>query len=244
MDESPANLGPRVKTLRQERGLTLQQVSERSGVSVSTLSKVENGQVSGTVNTMLKIARGLGVLFDHLLEAPRETPSAPTGRLVRTTAGQVDRFPTEFYDYCVHSTEMVGRHMLPLVIDVKTRQPPPRVDWSTHEGEEFLLVIQGEIEFHSEHYRPIHLGAGDSIYFDSSMRHAYVCVGEGDARVVSVSLAADSDGASGRVTHLQRSIEEGASEGPTTPAAGGDDVTPMQATTSKSSNPCGGRTEQ
>lgn len=126
MDESPANLGPRVKTLRQERGLTLQQVSERSGVSVSTLSKVENGQVSGTVNTMLKIARGLGVLFDHLLEAPRETPSAPTGRLVRTTAGQVDRFPTEFYDYCVHSTEMVGRHMLGGLLDISSELEPTK----------------------------------------------------------------------------------------------------------------------
>ncbi|NIR32702.1 MAG: helix-turn-helix transcriptional regulator, partial [Gammaproteobacteria bacterium] len=61
MDQSLANLGPRIKALRQERGLTLQQVSDRCGVSVSTLSKIENGQGSGTVNTMLKVARGLGV---------------------------------------------------------------------------------------------------------------------------------------------------------------------------------------
>jgi transcriptional regulator with XRE-family HTH domain len=244
MDEPLANLGPRVKALRQERGMTLQQVSERSGVSVSTLSKVENGQVSGTVNTMLKIARGLGVLFDHLLEDPREDPPPPTGRLVRTTADEVDRFATEFYDYEVHSTEMVGRQMLPLVIDVKTRQPPPRVDWSTHEGEEFLCVLKGEIEFHSEHYRPIHLGAGDSIYFDSSMRHAYVSVGAGNARVMSVSLAAEGGVSGGRVTHLLRSIDDDDKEGPTTPVDGGDGVTPLQASTSKSSNPHGGRTEQ
>ncbi|WP_067560640.1 helix-turn-helix domain-containing protein [Halofilum ochraceum] len=242
MDQPLSNLGSRVKTLRQERGLTLQQVSERSGVSVSTLSKVENGQVSGTINTMLKIARGLGVLFDHLLE-DTDTNPPPTGRLVRTTADQVDRFPTEFYDYQVHSTEMVGRHMLPLVIDVKTRQPPPKVDWSTHEGEEFLLVLEGRVEFHSEHYGPVALNPGDSIYFDSSMRHAYVSVGEGDARVISISLAQEESAAGTRMTHLQRRRDDHQEQSPSRSTPGDDAIVPARTSTSQSSNPFGGRTE-
>lgn len=242
MDQPLANLGPRVKALRQERGLTLQQVSDRCGVSVSTLSKVENGQVSGTINTMLKVARGLGVLFDHLLEDPNETPP-PTGRLVHTPADQTERFPTEFYDYHVHSAEMVGRQMLPLIIDVKTRQPPPKVDWSTHDGEEFLLVLQGKIEFHSEHYSPLGLGPGDSIYFDSSMRHAYVSVGESDARVMSISLAEEESAPGGRMTDLQRQISGGAKESSSRSVIGEVNVSTTRAYTSTSSNPSGGRTE-
>ncbi|NIR32701.1 MAG: hypothetical protein GWN84_26055, partial [Gammaproteobacteria bacterium] len=79
---------------------------------------------------------------DHLLSDAAEGQPL-TARLVRTTADEADTFPTEFYDYHVHSSDLVGRQMLPLVIDVKTRQPPPRVDWSTHDGEEFLLVLKG-----------------------------------------------------------------------------------------------------
>lgn len=242
MDQPISNLGPRVKSLRQERGLTLQQVSERCGVSVSTLSKVENGQVSGTINTMLKIARGLGVLFDHLLE-DTNTVKPPTGRLVHTPARQAGHYPTEFYDYHVHSAEMVGRQMLPLVIDVKTRQPPPKVDWSTHEGEEFLFVLEGRVEFHSEHYGPIVLESGDSVYFDSAMRHAYVSVGKGDARIISISLA-EEEGASGaRMTHLQRHRDGDAEKNPSRPVAGDDGIAPVRVSTSRSSNPSGGRTE-
>jgi transcriptional regulator with XRE-family HTH domain len=207
MDQSLANVGPRVKALRQDRGLTLQEVSERCGVSVSTLSKLENGQVSGTVNTVLKVARGLGVLFDHLLGDEPEAAVQPMARLVRTKAEGAEILPTDFYDYHVHSSELVGRRMLPLVVDIKTRQAPPRVDWSTHDGEEFLLVLEGRVEFHSEYYAPIILEAGESIYFDSLMRHAYVSTVAGDARVVSISLAQDN--ASGtRETLLQRSTSE------------------------------------
>ncbi len=239
MDQSLANLGPKLKALRQERGLTLQEVSDRCGVAVSTLSKIENGHVSGTVSTMLKIARGLGVLFDELLEHESEAPP-PTARLVRTNAGEVDRFPTEFYDYDVHSSALVGRHMLPLVIAVKTRQPPPRVDWSTHEGEEFLLVLEGRIELHTEHYAPITLEPGDSVYFDSLMRHAYVSVGDGDARVASVSLARES-GLNRQMERLQRSSTDGSKT--SSGEAAEDEYDPSADTPAfQSSNPTRGRT--
>ncbi len=240
MDQSLANLGPRIKALRQERGLTLQQVSDRCGVSVSTLSKIENGQGSGTVNTMLKVARGLGVLFDHLLSDAAEGQPL-TARLVRTTADEADTFPTEFYDYHVHSSDLVGRQMLPLVIDVKTRQPPPRVDWSTHDGEEFLLVLKGRIKFHSEHYAPITLEPGDSVYFDSTMRHAYVSVGDNDARVVSVSLGQASP-LNAQVAHLQRSRTD-STQGSSGTMAGGADSASAKAPAFQSSNPSGGRTK-
>lgn len=204
MDPTLTNLGPQVKALRRDLGLTLQQVSERSGVSVSTLSKIENGRISGTVNTMLKVARGLGVLFDRLLEHS-EQERQPTARLVQTKAAGVKAFPTDFYDYYVHSSDLLGRRMLPLVITVKTREVPPRLDWSTHAGEEFLLVIEGQIQLHTEHYAPITLDAGDSVYFDSLMRHAYVSVGEQDARVISVSLAQLGE-QTAMATQLQRSM--------------------------------------
>lgn len=222
MDPTLTNLGPQVKALRRDLGLTLQQVSERSGVSVATLSKIENGRISGTVNTMLKVARGLGVLFDRLLEHP-EQDRQPTARLVQTKAAGVEAFPTEFYDYYVHSSDLVGRRMLPLVIIVKTREVPPRLDWSTHAGEEFLLVIEGRIQLHTEHYAPITLDAGDSVYFDSLMRHAYVVVSEEDARVISVSLARQGE-QNAMATQLQRSMATHEPDSPDSAAHAGGGV--------------------
>lgn len=241
MDQSLSNLGPRIKALRQEQGLTLQEVSERSGVAVSTLSKIENGHLSGTVNTMLKIARGLGLLFDQLLE-PEDAPAQPTGRLVRTGADNVDFLSADFYDYEVHSTELVGRRMLPLVMTIKTPEPPPYIDWSTHEGEEFLLVLEGRIQLHTEHYAPITLNAGESVYFDSLMRHAYVSVGEGNARVVSVSLEQ-------RPTHQARGtpLQVSAANQPASELTNGgdaDESASRHARTSTSTHPTRGRTEQ
>lgn len=186
-DASPMNLGERVRAFRMQAKMTLSELSERSGVSVSTLSKIENGKNSGTINSMFKIARGLGVLFDQLLEAPGK-PAAASARRTITRGSDAQRLPTELYDYHVYAAELLGRRMVPLVMDVKTRQIPPLVDWSTHEGEEFILVLSGCLAMHSEHYAPVVLEPGDSVYFDSLMRHAFVAQGAAATRMLSVSL--------------------------------------------------------
>lgn len=188
MDELISALGARIKAIRKMQGMTLGDLSASSGVSVSALSKVENGRINASVDTIFKIARGLGVLFDNLLASPsRETEG--TARLVVTRRGDAQRFPTEIYDYYVHSPELVRKSMLPLVMRVKARQAPNFLDWSTHRGEEFVLVLRGAIELHTHHYAPARLEAGDSAYFDSLMRHAFISVGEGEAEILSVSLA-------------------------------------------------------
>ncbi len=181
-------LGRQVRALRQQAGMTLQQLSLRSGVSISALSKIENGHSSASFDTALKIARGLGVLFDNLVDG--DSPGKGNlSRLVVTRAGDAEAYPTEIYTYRAYGTEMLHRRLMPLLIEVKTREVPDPVDWSTHEGEEFILVLDGEIELHTEHYRPQRLRAGDAAYFDSQMRHAFVAVGSGVARILSVSLA-------------------------------------------------------
>lgn len=170
--------------------MTLSALSESSGVSVATLSRVENGQINGSVDTIFRIARGLGVLFDNLLASPSPGTSG-TERRVITTRADAQRFPTEIYDYFVHSRELVRKSMLPLIMRIKTREAPSFLDWSTHGGEEFVLVLRGAIELYTQHYAPARLEVGDSAYFDCLMRHAFVSVGEGDAEILSVSFAHD-----------------------------------------------------
>lgn len=187
MAGSAQDLGQRIKEVRRREKLTLAELSERSGVAISTLSKIENGQTTGSVDTLFKIARGLRVLFDTLVDPPA---SAADARWVVTRAGEAERFSTEHYDYDMHAAGLVSKRMLPLAMTVKTREPPAAEDWSTHPGEEYALVLEGAVELHTEHYAPVLLEAGDSAYFDSRMKHCYVMSGEGPARIISVCLAA------------------------------------------------------
>lgn len=191
MVDASNELGRRIKEVRRREKLTLAELSERSGVAISTLSKIENGQTTGSVDTLFKIARGLRVLFDTLVDPPEKPPDA---RWVVTRAGEADRFGTEQYDYRVHAAGLVSKRMLPLAMTIKTRVPPTLGDWSTHPGEEFALVLEGAVELHTEHYAPVRLEQGDSAYFDSRMKHCYVAAGEGSARILSICLAAPSRG--------------------------------------------------
>ena len=77
--------------------------------------------------------------------------------------------------------------MVPLEIRVRARKVDEFDHWSQHRGEEFVYVLSGAIEIHTEHYAPFRLERGESGYFDSSMRHVYISVSKEDARVLSVS---------------------------------------------------------
>jgi uncharacterized cupin superfamily protein len=74
--------------------------------------------------------------------------------------------------------------------------------WSQHRGEEFVYVLFGAIEIHSEHYAPFRLDCGESAYFDSSMRHLYISVSPDTARVLSVS---HDPGAPADISHMMNS---------------------------------------
>lgn len=187
MVSGPKDLGERIKQLRRTEKLTLAELSERSGVAVSTLSKIENGQTTGSVDTIFKIARGLRVLFDNLFDL--SAPSQTNGRRLVTKKEQAVCVETEHFDYEVHAAGLVSKRMLPLVMTVKARTPPPPEDWSTHPGEEYVLVLSGAVDLHTEHYAPVRLEAGESAYFDSLMKHCYVAIGEEPPRLISVCLS-------------------------------------------------------
>lgn len=186
---SDVELGQRIREVRKKRKLTLKNVSERSGVSIATLSKIENGQAMGNFNTLYKIARGLGVLVVSLI-APEEAAASNGSLMTTNKLGTADRHNTNFYDYFVHGSAIATKKMVPLIMQINTTEPPPLKDWSIHDGEEFIYVMEGAIEFHSEIYAAVALEAGESIYFDSGMRHAFVRTSSSTATIISVALSA------------------------------------------------------
>jgi transcriptional regulator with XRE-family HTH domain len=189
MDLTPAQIGERIKTLRKERRWTLQELGRRAGVSISALSKVENAQVAASFDTLLKIARGFGLGFDAMLNGA--SARLPAGRLTTTRDGAGVFFSTDMYEYQVHSAELRQKHMIPLHMEVKARKLSDITRWSSHEGEEFIYVLQGNIELHTELYAPVQLKAGDSAYIDSKMPHAFLNRGKGKAWMLSICFSRD-----------------------------------------------------
>jgi len=177
-------LGGRLREWRTRHGLTLAVVSEKTGVASSSLSKIENEQVSVSYHTLKKICDGLDMPIEEIIN-PEHKTFAP-GRRSITKASMGSEFRCRQYIYHAHSTDMSKKDMIPLEMTVLARSPNDFEDWNKHEGEEFVYVLSGEIEVHTEFYSPIRLKPGDSLYFDSSMGHMYVSVSPEDAKILSV----------------------------------------------------------
>lgn len=169
---------------RREQGWTLEQVSQKCGVSVPTISKVEKrGQIS--FDTLLRMIDGLDLDISDVLTA-KQQPPAPGGRFTVTRANEADFFTSEQSNYFMHAAQIRGKQMIALIMHLKTDDPGPAELWSSHEGEEFVIVLEGEVVMHSEFYVPLALNKGDSVYFDSSMRHIFVSANQEQSTILSM----------------------------------------------------------
>jgi transcriptional regulator with XRE-family HTH domain len=185
MDIHAQQIGVRLKEIRRNLDRTLAEVSQATGVSISNLSKIENSQISPSFDIMKRICDGLGVSIEDFVRPGAK--SLVSGRKTTTRRGAGDHFTSGQYDYRAHASELSRKAMVPLEIVVHARSVEEFDHWSQHRGEEFVYVLSGTIEIHTEHYAPFRLESGESAYFDSSMRHLYITVSKADARVLSVS---------------------------------------------------------
>lgn len=189
MDEDTiiATFSQKLKTLRLANGLTLEDLGEMSGVSISTISKIENRQQKPSFETVLRVARALHINFVQMLESPSALKHM--ARRTVTRAGDEPKLTGEFYTYATHASEITNKAMVPSLMQIRTHELPPLDQWSTHHGEEFIYVLSGTLEFHTEEYTPVTLSKGDSCYLDSTMRHAFVTKSEEDARILSIFIS-------------------------------------------------------
>jgi transcriptional regulator with XRE-family HTH domain len=179
--------GPHLRSLRRDASLTLKAVAERAGLAVSTISKIENDRMSPTYDVLLKLSKGLAVdLVTLMVGAERAPVEAPAGRLDVTRAAERRAYPTGTYIYEPFAMRLTNRLMDPTFVHVTARSLDEFPDLVRHPGEECVYVISGAVEMHLEFYAPIRLEAGDSVYFDGRMGHAYVSVSEADAQILNI----------------------------------------------------------
>ena len=181
-------VGERLRAIRKEHGLTLKALSAQSGVALSTLSKIELGQISVSYEKFAAVARALHVDIAALFDA-RAGAAPAAGRrpvVVRSTLAEAPRYDTENYDYRMLATEFPAKRMTPLHGTVIARRLAQFPDYIRHPGQEFVMVLSGRVRIHFETGEAIELARQESAYFDSGVGHVYLSTSKADAQVMVV----------------------------------------------------------
>lgn len=184
----PLNLGKRVRELRKGRGWTLEQAARQAGLARSTLSKIENGQMSPTYEALKKLAVGLQISVPQLFTPPQR--GQISGRMSLTRAGEGARHATVTYEHELLAETLSKKRMLPYRARIRARSIDEFDGWVRHDGEEFLYVLTGVIRLYTEFYEPIEMRRGDSAYYDATMGHNVVSVSDEDATILWVTSLA------------------------------------------------------
>lgn len=184
----PPELGARLRQLRKSRKLTLHVLSQRSGVAVSTISKIENGALSPTMNNVQRLAAGLDLTLGQFISEIDESDSAaqPNSRILSSRKGDGIRIDTPNYEYNYLCSELKNKRLIPIRARIKAGNLRAFGPLERHGGEEFLYVLEGRVVVHTEFYEPVALESGEGIYLDSTMGHAYVNAGESTAEVICI----------------------------------------------------------
>jgi transcriptional regulator with XRE-family HTH domain len=182
LDAVLSAVGPRLRALRQERDITLSALAESTGISVSTLSRLESGQRKPTLELLLPLAQAYGVPLDDLAGGPA------------TGDPRVHLRPVQRRDMAVVplTRRPGGIQAYKMVIPVRRSTPDPQV----HEGYEWLYVLNGELRLilgdHDVVLRP-----GEAAEFDTRVPHWFGSLGDKPAEVLSLF------GPQGERTHLR-----------------------------------------
>ncbi|MEP9358349.1 XRE family transcriptional regulator [Sphingomonas sp. KR3-1] len=186
-------LGTLLKALRARNGWTLKEMSLKSGIPVSTLSKVEHDRLTLTYDKLLQLSQRLNIRMSELFA---ETDSAPETQVTaRRSIGDLDRavrVNTANYDYYYLCTELRRKRMIPVITKVRAKTAEEFGDLVHHSGEEYIFVVSGRIVVHTEFYDPVPLEAGESIYIDSNMGHGYV-TGDGCDEAVILGVCSSAE---------------------------------------------------
>ena len=192
MTPDQPTLGKLLKGLRARNGWTLREMSERSGIPVSTLSKVEHDRLTLTYDKLQQLSQRLGMRMSELFA---ESPEGSEAVTARRSIGRLDRaiqVTTPNYDYHYLCPELRRKRMIPIITNIRAKTVEAFGELVRHPGEEYIFVLDGRIEVHTEFYDPVVLEKGESIYLDSNMGHAYV-VAEGCAEATVLGICSSAD---------------------------------------------------
>jgi transcriptional regulator with XRE-family HTH domain len=193
-------LGSLIRLVRKKNSWTLRQLSEKVGIPLSTLAKVETDKLSLTYDKLQQFTASLGLSMTEFL-AQGETPPAATLPIFtarRSLSGRNNsiQISTPNYDYEYLCADLREKRMVPILTRIRSKDIAEFGEPLKHKGEEFIFVLEGTIEVHLQFYNPVRLAAGQGIYIDSTMGHAYVAKDCESALVLGICSSEDPNLAS------------------------------------------------
>jgi len=189
MDNQHSVIGSKIKSMRETKGLSLEEIAERSGLSVEQILSIETDQNLPSLGPLIKVARALGVRLGTFLD-----DSDALGPVVCRAADREKQSTISFsngaadarrhMEYHPLAQQKAGRHMEPFIIDINPSEEH-NFQLSAHEGEEFIYVMQGvvEIVYGKDTFT---LNEGDSIFYDSIVKHHVHGVPGKSAKILAV----------------------------------------------------------
>jgi mannose-6-phosphate isomerase-like protein (cupin superfamily) len=184
-------VGEKIKLLRERKKLQLSDLAERSGFSSAVLSQIENHMISPPLGTIIKIAKALDVEPGYFFKEKPKSPYVIVRKDERKTVSRVASKEGMSYGYSYESlgADKKDRMMEPFIV---TLDPGPikHVKQSTHDGEEFIFVLEGEMEVTLGDHSDV-LVPGDSIYYDSKIPHRVTAHGEKPTKILAVLYTAE-----------------------------------------------------
>jgi len=182
-EKEACELGERIRSLRNEKGLSLERLSDLTGFDVKLLSSIEDNAFQPQIGTVMRLAKALDSAFgrlvsgigDELYSVTRKDEEKVISRSVSQKAKK------QVYTYKSLAPEVRGRHMEALIVELEEN---PEGQMSIHEGEEFLFVMDGVVALQLGEEK-LELARGDSVYYLSTTPHL-VAAKSGKAAVLAV----------------------------------------------------------
>jgi transcriptional regulator with XRE-family HTH domain len=178
-------VGESVKAIRKKKGLSLKDLSQRTGLDAGLLTEIEKGEVSPPLGTIIKVAKALDTKMGYFISGGEDLPYTIVRKddrklVSRFDTGKSDRYGYEFSSLAPYKK---NRHMEPFI--VKLEPSDIEEERSTHDGQEFIYVLEGTMEVRLEG-EVLLLEAGDAIYYDSTVPHLVKCHGKDTTKILAV----------------------------------------------------------
>jgi transcriptional regulator with XRE-family HTH domain len=182
-EDGREDIGQRIKSIREAKGLSLEELSHMTGFTVDLLASIENCEVQPQLGTAIKLSKALDSAFGRLVSGVGEKLYAITRKgeqkiVHRSTSHKGKK---QAYTYRSLAPEVKGRHMESLIVQLEEASDAER---SVHDGEEFIYVLEGDVslDIGEDHFD---LSPGDSAYYLSTTPHL-IAAAKGRATILAV----------------------------------------------------------
>ncbi len=177
-------IGVRIKSIREEKGLSLDELSNLTGFEVDILARLENMEFQPQLGTVLKLSKALDSAFSRLISNTGSKLYSITRKdeqreISRSTSRKSNK---QLYTYKSLAPEVKGRNMESLIVELEEKLPES--EKVSHNGEEFIYVLEGVVEMMIGE-EVFDLNAGDSIYYLSTTPHL-ISSKKGTSKILAV----------------------------------------------------------